>query len=351
MSEQDTVWNALNQANLVSGEKPGRVMISTPWYIKTLLAMAGWFAALFLLAFLAATFNQLLESALADLIIGSGLILSAYQLLKKQHTEFIEHLGLALSFAGQALVIFAIIQWNYNDGSLNWLAAFLLNTALIFLMPHFVHRVFSSFFASICLIGVMTEYGFIYLSLPLVMFFCAWCWLNEFRYMRWYRYLTALGYGSLFALLCIETSMFFQSNLFFWSDNLFINQSLLFYCGHILSIAVTIYVTVMIIKNYQPLTDLTSCYILLMVIVFSVLTVFINGVHMAVMIMVLGLASSHRVLIGLGIAYLLFSICQYYYSLETTLLMKSISLMVLGIVIFSLRWCLPRLFGDKYAAA
>ncbi|SFK39903.1 DUF4401 domain-containing protein [Methylophaga sulfidovorans] len=350
MSQQDNVWTTLKRADLVVGDKPEKLTADTPWYIKTLLAVAGWLASLFILAFLGLMYNQLLESVAADIILGSGMIFLAYQLLLKQHSDFVEHLGLAISLAGQALFIFGIIEWQSTTYLASWLAVLCLNVGLVILMPHFVHRVISAFFVCICLAGVMTEFGFYFLALPTVMLICAWCWLHEFDSVRWHRHLTAIGYGSILALLLIQTTQIFDSGMTFLMNQRVLEQYIYFSWSSLLAVAVILYVTVALIKQHQTLTKASSFYILLLAMIFAGAAFNIAGLYIAVMIMVLGFASGHRLLIGLGIIFLLFCISHYYYALNTTLLMKSISLFVLGIVLIGLYWCLPRLFGGKHEA-
>ena len=67
-----------------------------------------------------------------------------------------------------------------------------------------------------------------------------------------------------------------------------------------------------------------------------------RGITVGLMILLLGFANSNRVLMGLGIIGLLFYISTYYYLLDTTLLNKSLSLLVIGAVLLAWRWSLLR---------
>jgi uncharacterized membrane protein len=51
-----------------------------------------------------------------------------------------------------------------------------------------------------------------------------------------------------------------------------------------------------------------------------------------------GFFCANRVLLGLGIVSLLFYISSYYYLLDTTLLDKSQSLLVVGLILLFVRW-------------
>lgn len=41
------LWQALSQQQLVSGEAPEGAEVNSPWFVKLLLAVAGWLAASF----------------------------------------------------------------------------------------------------------------------------------------------------------------------------------------------------------------------------------------------------------------------------------------------------------------
>ena len=83
-----------------------------------------------------------------------------------------------------------------------------------------------------------------------------------------------------------------------------------------------------------------------LVLIFASLKVF--GLTVGVMIILLGYANGNRILTGLGIASLLYYISAYYYTLQSTLLMKSQLLAVLGILLLIASWLIHRvLFVNK----
>lgn len=66
------------------------------------------------------------------------------------------------------------------------------------------------------------------------------------------------------------------------------------------------------------------------------------GVASGLMIVLLGFAAANRLVLGLGIAALLFYLSSYYYLLEATLLVKSGVLTATGVVLLAVRWVLLR---------
>lgn len=66
--------------------------------------------------------------------------------------------------------------------------------------------------------------------------------------------------------------------------------------------------------------------------------------------MLLGFASSNRVLLGLGVTSLLFYISSYYYTLEATLLVKSRTLLIVGLLLLAARWLMTRVIAPASEA-
>jgi uncharacterized membrane protein len=66
------------------------------------------------------------------------------------------------------------------------------------------------------------------------------------------------------------------------------------------------------------------------------------GIAVGVCIILLGYAHGNRMLAGIGITALLLYLSAYYYSLDTTLLVKSQALAISGAVLLTLRWLMLR---------
>ena len=62
------LWARLSADGLVEGEMPEPGRPASPWYVRTMLGIAGWIGALFLLAFLGAAFSLLVD----DCGVGPG---------------------------------------------------------------------------------------------------------------------------------------------------------------------------------------------------------------------------------------------------------------------------------------
>jgi uncharacterized membrane protein len=206
-------------------------------------------------------------------------------------------------------------------------------------MPNFVHRVFSSFAAAFTFDMSMTFWGLPYVVGGVIMFPAVLCWLNEFNYPDQMRNIRAIGYGLTLALIQIKGMALFGPRSMGW--HFFGNQEawLKPWIGEVLIGMVTLYVVRRLLqRNGQDISSRISITALLGTFFLCAVSVEVQGITVGMVIMLLGFAGSNRVLLGLGIVSLLFYISSYYYLLEATLLAKSRTLLVVGLVLLSLRW-------------
>ncbi len=123
------------------------IATARPWYIGLLLGASGWLAGGFLLVFVAMLFHP--DSAGAAAVSGAVLLASAWGLFKADRDgAFTSQLALALSFAGQCLLLFAMTEHTHALAAVAG-AAFVLQAAMLALMPNRLHRLMSALFALI----------------------------------------------------------------------------------------------------------------------------------------------------------------------------------------------------------
>ncbi|MDP7546066.1 MAG: DUF4401 domain-containing protein, partial [Alphaproteobacteria bacterium] len=205
MSQQaERIWTMLVQAGLVEGPVPETAGLEVPWYVKALSAFSAWLAAVFTLGFIITAIPEIIASNAASAVVGAILIAGAYAILRRPRKAFLEHLALAVCLAGQALVIWAMIESAINDGKIPWELLALTQAALAVFLPGFILPLLSSFAAalafsmSLLILGVLHIYG------GVILFLAAWLWLNEFRYPRHMSKIRAIGYGLVLALFPIN---------------------------------------------------------------------------------------------------------------------------------------------------
>lgn len=349
----EPLWETLLEAGLVQGDAPATDTIESPWYVKALLAFSGWLAAMFLLGFVGVGFRFIMESGLASLITGGVMMSAAYAVLRIPKNEFVEHLALAMSIAGQALAVWAFYEMLDTHGALLWALVALLQVLLALVMPNDVHRVWSSYAAAITFSMTLASMRAPYMAEGLVMLLTAWIWLNEFGYPHYMRRMRAVGYGLVIALIQLTGTLLFGHETLRWlAETSAVGEWVPPWVGEILAGAVMVYVVWKLLQRLgMRLAEPFAMATLLSTILFCGVSLEARGITAGMTIVLLGFAGGNRVLQGLGLASLLFYISSYYYLLETTLLFKSGTLLMVGAVLLAVRWLMLHVASRQKEAA
>ncbi|WP_234919073.1 DUF4401 domain-containing protein, partial [Aeromonas veronii] len=171
-----TLWQALQQANLVEGDQPRDTQ--PHWSSRFLLGLVGWIAALFLLFFLFLTFEQLTREANSALQLGAVLLAGAYALNRSQSGDLWDQFVLALTLAADAWLLYGLLDQLDLHHALLWFGLCLLSLAIAVLFDHWLVRLFHSVAAALLLTLGLACLGLQLLALPLVMAAIAFCWLR-----------------------------------------------------------------------------------------------------------------------------------------------------------------------------
>ena len=118
-----------------------------PWFIALLQGTAGWLAGIFLLVFLAFAFKP--DERAAILFLGVALLIAAWVIYRMDRDAvFFDQFALALSFAGQFAVAWAVMSHDFEG--LPLAAALLVLQLLIWLaMPNKTARTIAALLATI----------------------------------------------------------------------------------------------------------------------------------------------------------------------------------------------------------
>jgi uncharacterized membrane protein len=349
------MWATLQQAGLVQGDVPIAEKLESPWFVKVLLAFSGWFASLFLLGFLGVGFEAILESEIASAITGSLMVGGAYAILRIPKNEFFEHVGLAVSLAGQVLIALSLFDGLFFDGlsdKVAWFNFALVQVALAVIMPNFVHRAFSAFIATFSFSMFLSASGVPYIFSSIVMFIAAWLWLHEFQYPEHIRKIQAIGYGTVLGLIQLKGVALFSFNPIGWRTGITDTEIWVQpWMAEVLGGAVMIYVVWQLLQRLgHHLPEPITITALVCTAILSVVSIEAPGISVGILILLLGFSASNRILMGLGIVSLLFYISSYYYLLDATLLAKAQTLFITGIVLVLVRWVMLKMIHQVKGA-
>lgn len=319
-----------------------------PWFVKLLLAIAGWLAAAFMLGFLALGVAPLIESSVASFGLGLLMLTAAYGLLRIPRNDFVEHLALTFSLVGQLLIAWVIVSILEGVAAGLWWSLLGLQALLALIMPNSVHRVFSAFAASLALHIALAESGAPYITAGLVLLALTWVWLNEFRWPRQLRRLQSLGYGLVLGLLAIQYLARFGQPWLDWGEPGGGTQGLAFdWLGPWVAEALSAVALLLLLRHLFQRSGHNAGGAISLGAYGGVVLLFLAslqayGLTQGAVVLALGFAIGNRLLMGLGVVSLLFSVSSYYYLLDVTLLTKAQTLLLLGVLLLAMRWLLRR---------
>lgn len=339
-NDNRTVWRELEQDGLVTGEFP-QDSIGSPWYVKILLGFSGWLAAVFLMGFFALGLEKLLESEAASLVLGGMLLVGAFFMLGlRSKNEFVGQLALAMSLAGQGLVIWALARLIGENEAGTWLAVGVFQGVLAFLMPDFIHRVFSAFVMGACITVYLIMQRWLFLPSGLWMLVVSALWLQELRFPLQLQRTVPIAYGLTLVLVCLKGALAVQGEwVYLLQRETGMELWMQPWMGESVIALVTLSVVWMLLRRsgLQPVT-LPFMAALAAAVVICLLSYRAQGITVGMTLLLLGFAGSNRVLTGLGVAALLFFVSSYYYFLGVTLLDKAGILLGVGLALWIVAW-------------
>ena len=325
-----------------------------PWFIQILFGLSGIVASLFLIAFLSLLLFGIdgFDSVIALLITGLVLSAAGFVLFRNKQSRdntFISSLALAISSAGQAYIGFALFDNNLSHPIDVWL--FLIVQAVVtVIMPNRIYRLLGSIMTLGLMIYLLNYYHLPELNLGLLALITTGSNLSRYSLLqripsKWradvFDIIKAIGYASALMLLCV--SVYFiaaehsHSLASYYGDTFRYN----YYLAQGLLTLASLYAAYLILKRYDvKLLSAAGLFIGGAIVLLGIISIYVSGLLATSLIIVIAIANSQRVLLGLGVTALVSYIFWYYYQLDTSLLVKSISMLVIGIALLLIRWTL-----------
>ena len=336
---RQALWSQLVSAGVAVGDMPADARAQGPWYVRVMLCIAGLIAAAFLLAFVGAAFAFIVESKTACLAAGLMLMTAGYALFRlAPRSDFGAMFALAISFAGQALLIYGVLGLFARDvKGTAYLLISAIEVVLAVAMPNVIHRFASAYAAALALGFALESAGIGFFAASLTGAGVAALWLNEARLARINTVVTPVAYGLTVAFIQMEATSRLDRGLLM--DMIAPPVPGGRWLGEALVIVTLLACVATLLKRAaSPWHAPRTAYTLLAVASIGAASFKAPGIAAGLMILVLGYANGNRVLTGLGVAALLFYVCAYYYQLDITLLAKSAVLAATGLALLGARW-------------
>ena len=365
-NEQNHDFLLLQQQGLIDAQNVNHELLSSaqsearsPWFISLFFGMSGILASLFFIGFLTLLLDNtgLLDSTLAVFIIGGILSVIGGFLFynaRIRHSPFSNSLAFAITLAGQGYIAYALLASEIAE-PLNIMLLLLVQLLMTVAIPNFIYRLLSATLALSCLFYLLNYYHLSEISLGLLALITSVTHLQRYTLaafiptkwrMNALEIMSAMGYASAYVLLSV--SVYFIAAEY---GNSFANFNSLdsygeafsynYYLAQGLLTLASLYAAYLILKRYQvKLRSTAGLLISAAIVLLGIMSIYVSGLLATSLIIIIATANSQRVLLGLGVIASVGYIFWYYYQLDTSLLVKSVSLFVIGIALLLLRWLL-----------
>lgn len=333
----------------------------TPWFLHLFIGFGGLLASLFFTGFLTLILaeSNVLESTIGLIIV--GLILSAlgfclFNTANKHRNLFFEYSAFAISVTGQLYVAAGLSFYKVALPLSVWLFL-IIQSYLTFIMPNVVYRLLSASVVLGLVVYLFNYYQLPELSLAILALLNIVTQLQRYTLLQrvpssWQTYVKAIinvfGYAS--AIMLLGVSVFFIAAEYGHGiSNFGATFTYDYYLAQGLLTLVSFYAALLILKRYSvKLLSATGLIVLGAIAVLGIMSIYVSGLLATSLIIVIAFANSQRVLLGLGIVALVSYTFWYYYQLDTSLLVKSASMLIVGVILLLMRWLLIKYyFADR----
>lgn len=372
-NEQNHDFLLLQQQGLIDAQNVNHELLSSaqsearsPWFISLFFGMSGILASLFFIGFLTLLLDNtgLLDSTLAVFIIGGILSVIGGFLFynaRIRHSPFWNSLAFAITLAGQGYIAYALLASEIAE-PLNIMLLLLVQLLMTVAIPNFIYRLLSATLALSCLFYLLNYYHLSEVSLGLLALITSVTHLQRYTLavfiprkwrMNALEITNAIGYASAYVLLSV--SVYFIAAEY---GNSFANFNSLdsygeafsynYYLAQGLLTLASLYAAYLILKRYHiKLLSAAGLLISAAIVLLGIMSIYVSGLLATSLIIIIATANSQRVLLGLGVIASVGYIFWYYYQLDTSLLVKSASMLVIGIALLLLRWLLIKGYFAK----
>lgn len=343
MTNSRVLWQQLQEANLVTGTMPTQEYNDQPpaFFMRLLLGASGWLSALFFCGFL----SIFLVSFLAQTsnLWGLGVVLCGLSIWLSRTDKisfFLEQFVFACSIAGQGFIAFGVLESSHNM-QVTAAVLFVLEIFLFITIGIHSQRATAIFLACIALLCLLGEHAWLY-ALPILSAASAWLWFNQLRFYSHRSYLQPASVGLTLGLwVTIGVALLANSTEFSWWQIAQSNWHTQLWTAAALTSVVCFGLAWQLIQRRVQQPQLRYIALLLSIGI-ALVNLAMLGLAPLCLLLCIGIALTHKRLIWLNLLALTGYLMLYYYSLNNTLLYKSILLCASGAVLLVLYVLLNR---------
>jgi hypothetical protein len=352
-TERTALWISLSEEGLVAGECPKAGADPSPWYVRAMVGVAGWIAAAFLLGFLGLALTFIAESGPAAIAVGLLLCAAAIAMLSMfPRQEFIAQFALAVSLAGQALVMTGLFRMFPGGGAGVFVAIAGFEAALAVIARYSVHRTWSAFAAALALFLALQTWhaSALFPSLGALAFVVLQA--AEARFVTLASLFRAASAGVALALLAMVPAASLFDVQWLTGRSAAGTASAWATSGAVLMGLVFIGAAVMLLRQGGvALSSRVGAASIAGAVALAVATWPVPGVTAGALVTLCAFAAGRVAVAALGLVIAAAALSYYYYSFEASLMTKALSLLAAGGVLIVVRYALRSWIGLKASEA
>ena len=345
-------WQTLTKAGLVQGKMPTdpeeRLDEPSPWFVKLMLGIAAWLSSLLFLLFIGIWLGSLFREESVRAVLGiAACALAGWHFSRNASSVFVSQIFFIMALLGQALVLSAIFDW-FDTSNWAWLLTALFEIAALVAINHRPHRFLCALAALFCLRQILLLHAASGLFMPMCLAAAAWTLHQQWRKPRlWPAVALALCLAPFLIAIIIGNSWGASWLYHGRGEGSEFLLNVPFWVSRALVIIVWLGIVYVLLKEVtsEPISP-KNAGVWLLAIFLAAGTWLTPLALSALTILTLGFSQRDRLLEGIGITQLLWSVGHYYYALQDTLLFKSLSLFALGCLLLLLytfnRYFLPK---------
>ena len=336
------LWDRLRQSGIVAGDLPDDAGDMSPWYVRAMVGVAAWIAALFLVLAVGIGLEELLKSSAATAVAGLVICAAAIALMRANATGvFATQLALAGSLTGQALVAYALFNHAQRLDLTPWLLLCAFEVTLIVVAPNYVHRALATLAALVAARAALVVLGLwaVFPALAAAGFVAVHS--NEARLVPRASLWQPVATGLALAALASAGQGVLGADGLFWEDRRSVDVPA--WVGSAAIAGVLLATTGRLLRDARlsPGSRL-ALWAWLAALALIPAAWPMPGLVVALIVLLVAFATGHHALVGLSALALLAVLSHYYYSLQTTLLVKSGALLATGLVLLGAGYVLHR---------
>ncbi len=320
---------------------------NTPWYIKGLIGMSAWLSSLFMILFLALARILNEKASGSFLFTGAmflGLAFILYTSQRRSFSIFFNQFALSMAMTGRILVTigFFLLFKKFVPAATG---VVVMELVVMALYPDSLQRFISTFVTHCAMLLIFAtlkrpRLTYVYIALMTLLIRTVWVRMPALKTERLRELLTPMGHATAAALLAVTA--FSTTPL----------------TSKILAIQTWLPVTVVVAAMWLLIgTDIAKDYHVsptdklflvggITLLLFCATAYNAPGITTACFVMTVGFFRKESVLVGLSIVSLIAFVGFYYYGLQISLLMKSVALLVPGILLIVARTVFHKLASE-----